>query len=303
MDSKDERLTRMRHSASHIMAEAVLSLFPEAKFAIGPAIENGFYYDFDLPRSLTPEDLAVIEQKMRDIVATDAPFEREETTKDEARKLFAAQPYKLELIDDVEGDKVSIYRQDGFVDLCAGPHVERTGEVKAFKLTNVAGAYWRGDEHRPMLQRIYGALFETQAELDEYLRRLEDAAATRPSTAGAGAGAVQLSRGVRAGPGLLASEGRARSQYHRGLLAKEEHYRAGYELILTPHIGKASLWQTSGHLDFYKENMYSPMQVDEQDYYIKPMNCPFHIQIYSSRTRSLSRASHSSGGDGDRLPI
>ena len=225
MDSKDERLTRMRHSASHIMAEAVLSLFPEAKFAIGPAIENGFYYDFDLPRSLTPEDLAVIEQKMREIIAADLPFEQEEVTKDEARRLFAAQPYKLELIDDVEGDTVSIYRQGGFVDLCAGPHVERTGEVKAFKLTNVAGAYWRGDEHRPMLQRIYGALFETQEELDDYLRRLEEAAAARPPAAGPRAGPVQLSRGVRRRACVYWHPKGARVRHIIEEFWRKEHYR------------------------------------------------------------------------------
>jgi threonyl-tRNA synthetase len=285
MDSKDERLTRMRHSASHIMAEAVLSLFPEAKFAIGPAIENGFYYDFDLPRSLTPEDLAVIEQKMREIVAADAPFQREEMAKDEARKLFARQPYKLELIDDVEGDKVSVYRQNGFVDLCAGPHVERTGEVKAFKLMNVAGAYWRGDENRPMLQRIYGVLFETQAELDEYLRRLAEAEERDHRRLGRELDLFSFHEEF--GPGLVYWHPKgARIRTIIEDFWRKEHYRAGYELVQTPHIGKALLWEVSGHLDFYKENMYSPMEVDKQDYYIKPMNCPFHIQIYSSKTRS-----------------
>jgi threonyl-tRNA synthetase len=285
MDSKDERLTRMRHSASHIMAEAVLSLFPEAKFAIGPAIDNGFYYDFDLPRSLTPEDLAVIEAKMRDSIAANVPFKREEMSKDEARHLFASQPYKLELIDDVEGDTVSIYRQGGFVDLCAGPHVDHTGEVKAFKLTNVAGAYWRGDEHRQMLQRIYGALFETQSELDDYLHRLEDAQARDHRRLGRELDLFSFHEEF--GPGL--AYWHPKGARVRNIIEdywRKEHYRAGYELILTPHIGKASLWETSGHLDFYRENMYSAMQVDEQDYYIKPMNCPFHIQIYSSRTRS-----------------
>jgi len=285
MDSNNERLTKMRHSASHIMAEAVLSLFPEAKFAIGPAIENGFYYDFDLPRSLTPEDLAGVEQKMRDIIAADEPFRHEEASKEEARTLFATQPFKLELIDDIEGDKVSIYGQGSFVDLCAGPHVERTGEVKAFKLTSVAGAYWRGDERRPMLQRIYGALFETQAELDDYLHRLEDAAQRDHRRLGRELDLFSFHEEY--GPGL--AYWHPKGARVRNIIEdfwRKEHYRAGYELILTPHIGKAALWETSGHLDFYRENMYSPMQVDEQDYYIKPMNCPFHIQIYSSRTRS-----------------
>jgi threonyl-tRNA synthetase len=285
MTSKDERVERMRHSASHIMAEAVLSLFPEAKLAIGPPIENGFYYDFDLPRSLTPEDLATIDERMRKSVAADHPFSQEELSKEEARRLFAGQPYKLELIDDIEGDKVSIYRHASFVDLCAGPHVARTGEVKAFKLTSVAGAYWRGDERRPMLQRIYGALFETQGELDEYLNRLEEA--QRRDHRRLGRELDLFSFHEEYGPGLAywhPKGARVRSIIED--FWRQEHYKAGYEMVYTPHIGKAALWETSGHLDFYREGMYSPMDVDGQDYYIKPMNCPFHIQIYRSATRS-----------------
>jgi len=285
MTSKDERVERMRHSASHIMAEAVLSLFPEAKLAIGPPIENGFYYDFDLPRSLTPEDLAVIDERMRQSVAADHPFSQEELSKEEARRLFAGQPYKLELIDDIEGDKVSLYRHASFVDLCAGPHVAGTGEVKAFKLTGVAGAYWRGDEHRPMLQRIYGALFETQGELDDYLNRLEEA--QRRDHRRLGRELDLFSFHEEYGPGLAywhPKGARVRSIIED--FWRQEHYKAGYEMVYTPHIGKAALWETSGHLDFYREGMYSPMDVDGQDYYIKPMNCPFHIQIYRSATRS-----------------
>ena len=166
-EAKEDRLYRMRHSASHIMAEAVLSMFPETRFGIGPPIEIGFYYDFELPRSLTMDDLAVIEERMRRSITADQPFEHSQAPKDEARRLFAAQPYKLELIDGIEDEKVSLYRHGPFLDLCEGPHVERTGQVKAFKLTSIAGAYWRGDERNPMLQRIYGALFETQEELDD----------------------------------------------------------------------------------------------------------------------------------------
>ena len=285
MTSKDERVERMRHSASHIMAEAVLSQFPEAKLAIGPPIENGFYYDFDLPRSLTPEDLAAIDESMRRSIAADHPFSQEELPKEEARRLFAGQPYKLELIEDIEGDKVSIYRHASFVDLCAGPHVAGTGEVKAFKLTGVAGAYWRGDEHRPMLQRIYGALFETQEELDDYLNRLEEA--QRRDHRRLGRELDLFSFHEEYGPGLAywhPKGARVRSIIED--FWRQEHYKAGYEMVYTPHIGKAALWETSGHLDFYREGMYSPMDVDGQDYYIKPMNCPFHIQIYRSATRS-----------------
>ena len=285
MTSKDERVERMRHSASHIMAEAVLSQFPEAKLAIGPPIENGFYYDFDLPRSLTPEDLAAIDERMRQSIAADHPFSREELPKEEARRLFADQPYKLELIEDIEGDKVTLYRHASFVDLCAGPHVASTGEVKAFKLTSVAGAYWRGDERRPMLQRIYGALFETQEELDEYLNRLEEAQLRDHRRLGRELDLFSFHEEY--GPGLAywhPKGARVRSIIED--FWRQEHYKAGYEMVYTPHIGKAALWETSGHLDFYRESMYSPMDVDGQDYYIKPMNCPFHIQIYRSATRS-----------------
>ncbi|MBI4284596.1 MAG: threonine--tRNA ligase, partial [Chloroflexi bacterium] len=170
------QLETMRHSASHVMAEAVQSIFPDAKFGIGPAIEDGFYYDFDLPRPLTPEDLPVIEARMKESIAAKRPFARQEVTKEAARKIFAAQPYKLELIDELPDEKVTVYQQGGFTDLCRGPHVNSTGEIKAFKLVNIAGAYWRGDEHRPMLQRIYAVAFATKSALDEHLSRLEEAA-------------------------------------------------------------------------------------------------------------------------------
>jgi len=171
---EDEKLPIMRHSAAHVMAEAVLSIFPDAKFGIGPAIENGFYYDFELPRSLNPDDLLLIETKMAEIIAADMPFVRQEVDKEEAQRLFAHQPYKLELIDEVPDEKVSIYRQGSFVDLCRGPHVDSTGEIGAFKLVSIAGAYWRGDEHRPMLQRIYGVAFDTKEALVAHLKNLEE---------------------------------------------------------------------------------------------------------------------------------
>jgi threonyl-tRNA synthetase len=284
-EAKEDRLYRMRHSTSHIMAEAILSMFPETKFAIGPPIESGFYYDFELPRSLTIDDLAVIEERMRQSIAADRPFEHSQVPKDEARRLFADQPYKLELIDGIQDETVSLYRHGSFLDLCEGPHVESTGQVKAFKLTGIAGAYWRGDERNPMLQRIYGALFETQEELDAYLHRLEEA--QRRDHRRLGRELDLFSFHEEFGPGLVywhPKGGRVRTIIED--LWRQEHYAAGYELVYSPHIGKATLWQTSGHLDFYQESMYSPMDVDGQEYFIKPMNCPFHIQMYRSSTRS-----------------
>jgi threonyl-tRNA synthetase len=284
-EAKEDRLYRMRHSTSHIMAEAILSMFPETKFAIGPPIESGFYYDFEVPRSLTIDDLAVIEERMRQSIAADRPFEHSQVPKDEARRLFADQPYKLELIDGIQDETVSLYRHGSFLDLCEGPHVESTGQVKAFKLTGIAGAYWRGDERNPMLQRIYGALFETQEELDAYLHRLEEA--QRRDHRRLGRELDLFSFHEEFGPGLVywhPKGGRVRTIIED--LWRQEHYAAGYELVYSPHIGKATLWQTSGHLDFYQESMYSPMDVDGQEYFIKPMNCPFHIQMYRSSTRS-----------------
>jgi len=282
---KEERLVRMRHSAAHIMAEAVLKLFPDAKLGIGPPIDTGFYYDFELPRPLTPEDLPKIEALMQHRIASNVPFIREEISKEEARRLFAHQPYKLELIEEIEGERVSLFRHGDFVDLCQGPHVERTGQVGAFKLLSVAGAYWRGDERRPMLQRIYGALFETQEELEQYLHRLEEA--QRRDHRRLGRELDLFSFHEEYGPGLVFWHPKgARVRAIIEDFWRQEHYRRGYELVYTPHIGKASLWQTSGHLDFYAENMYPPMDIDGQLYYLKPMNCPFHIQIYKSRVRS-----------------
>jgi len=281
----EERLHRLRHSAAHIMAEAVLEMFPEAKIGIGPPIDTGFYYDFTLPRALTPEDLPVIEEKMRARVGSDAPFVREEISKDEARKLFEGQPYKLELIDEIEGETVSLYKHGGFVDLCQGPHVERTGQVRAFKLMNVAGAYWRGNERNPMLQRIYGALFESEEELQAHLDQIEEA--FRRDHRRLGRELDLFSFHEEYGPGLVywhAKGGRVRTIIED--FWRAEHYRAGYDLVYSPHIGRSSLWETSGHLDFYAENMFSPMDVDGQDYYVKPMNCPFHIQMYRSGLRS-----------------
>ncbi|HEU4759844.1 MAG TPA: threonine--tRNA ligase [Dehalococcoidia bacterium] len=283
--SKEERLERLRHSAAHIMAEAVMELFPEAKLGIGPPIDTGFYYDFQLPRSLTTEDLPVVEERMRARVASDVPFVHDEVSKEEARKLFAEQPYKLELIEAIPEPKVGLYKHSSFVDLCQGPHVERTGQVRAFKLMHVAGAYWRGSERNPMLQRIYGALFETEEELESHLQQIEEA--FRRDHRRLGRELDLFSFHEEYGPGLVywhPKGGRMRTIIED--FWRQEHYRGGYEVVYSPHLGKSTLWQTSGHLDFYAENMYSPMDVDGQDYYVKPMNCPFHIQIYKSALRS-----------------
>ncbi|MGB2695588.1 MAG: threonine--tRNA ligase [Dehalococcoidia bacterium] len=283
--TKEDRLHRMRHSAAHVMAEAVLELFPGTKFAIGPPIEHGFYYDFELPRPLTEDDLEPINARMRQTIAADHPFVRRDIPKEEARSIFADQPFKLELIDGIEGDVVTLYEHGSLTDLCEGPHVERTGQVGAFKLTSIAGAYWRGDEHNPMLQRIYGALFETPQELEEHLERLEEA--QRRDHRRLGRELDLFSFHEEYGPGLVywhPKGGRIRTAIED--FWREEHYRSGYDVVYSPHIGKSTLWSTSGHLDFYAENMYSPMDVDGQEYYVKPMNCPFHIQIFRSHTRS-----------------
>ena len=285
VEGKEVRLERMRHSAAHVMAEAVQSLFPEAKFGIGPAIEDGFYYDFELPRTLAVEDLPVIEARMKEIIASDVPFAKEEMGKAKALEFFSTQPYKLELIRELPDEMVTIYRQGSFVDLCRGPHVNATGDIKAFKLTSVAGAYWRGDEKRPMLQRIYGVAFETETELEDYLARLAEAGKRDHRKLGKELDLFSLHD--EAGPGLV--------HWHpKGALVrqiiedfwKEEHRKRGYDIVYTPHIAKVDLWKTSGHWDFYRENLYSPMDIEGQEYIIKPMNCLGHILIYKTQLRS-----------------
>ncbi len=275
----------MRHSASHVMAEAVLSIFPDAKFGIGPAIEDGFYYDFDLPRTLTPDDLPVIEEKMREIIKADLPFTNREITKAEAKKLFASQPYKLELIDEITDAKVGVYEQGNFVDLCRGPHVKSTGEIKAFKLTNTAGAYWRGNERFPMLQRIYGIAFNNQKEIDKHLAIVEEAKRRDHRRLGKELDLFLMPEEIGGGLVIYTPKGgRIRTIVED--FWRQEHFANGYEILYTPHIGLSKLWEISGHLDHYRENMYSPITIDEQEFYLKPMNCPFHMLAYKSRTRS-----------------
>ena len=280
-----EKLETMRHSASHVMAEAVLLLFPEARFAIGPPIENGFYYDFELPRTLTPDDLPVIEEKMKAIIAANGSFSREEITREEAKKLFTGQPYKLELIEEIPDDAVSIYRQGGFVDLCRGPHLNTTGEIGAFKLLSIAGAYWRGDEHRPMLQRIYGAAFNKQRELDEHLARLEEAKKRDHRKLGKELEIFIFDDEVGPGLPLWLPRGGAIIEEIENL-AKEMEFKRGYVRVRTPHVAKEDLFRRSGHLPYYAESMYPPMELEGVSYYIKPMNCPMHHKIFASQPRS-----------------
>jgi len=277
----------VRHSAAHVMAEAVLHLYPGTKFGIGPAIDEGFYYDFLLPAPIANDDLPAIEKEMRRIISGGHAFERREVTKDEARKLFADQPFKLELIDELEDGTISVYEQDGFMDLCRGPHLQNTREIRpdCFKLKTVAGAYWRGDEKRPMLTRIYAYAFASKADLEAYLKMLEEA--EKRDNRRLGKELDLFSVHEEAGPGLIywhPKGGRFRVALENWW--REEHYKNGYEILFTPHIGKSWLWETSGHLGFYKGNMYSPMKIDEDDYYIKPMNCPFHIMVYKNNVHS-----------------
>ena len=281
-------LETIRHSASHIMAEAVQEMFPDAKFGIGPAIEDGFYYDFQLPRPLTPEDLPKIEERMARIIKANLPFTCREMPRDEAIKFFEDrnQPFKVELIKDLPADeRISIYEQGQFVDLCRGPHVATTGEVKAFKLLSIAGAYWRGDEKRPMLQRIYGTAFNTQEELQEFLDKRAEATRRDHRKLGKELDLFSIEETCGAGLVLWHPKGGQIRELVENFWRKE-HHRHGYGIIYTPHIGLLDMWRTSGHLDWYQENMYSPMVVEEQEYMLKPMNCPFHITIYKSKLRS-----------------
>ncbi len=279
-------LETIRHSAAHLMAAAVKKLYPETKFDIGPATDNGFYYDFDMEHRLTVEDLAQIEKAMKKMLGGKVKFERFETTREEAQKLLADQPFKLERLADIpEGESISFYRSGDFIDLCRGPHVESSAEIGAVKLLSVAGSYFRGDENNKMLQRIYGTAFATADELKEYLNRIEEAAKRDHRKLGTELELFGFSEQI--GPGLVLWHPKGALIRHLVETAwKEEHYKNGYQLLYTPHIGQSILWETSGHLDFYHDGMYSPMQIDEKDYYAKPMNCPFHIEVYRSRLRS-----------------
>jgi len=281
----------MRHSTAHVMAQAVCVLFPGAKYAIGPAIENGFYYDFDIGRPFTPEDLESIDAKMREIIAAAQRFEREELSREAALQRFAEQPFKREIIESLEetegaGPVVSVYRNGAWEDLCRGPHVASTKVLRSFKLMRVAGAYWRGDEHRPMLQRIYGTAWESKDRLAEHLTMLDEA--ERRDHRRLGRDLELYSWADEVGPAMALWHPKGavvRTTLEN--LSREMHVARGYQAVFTPHIGRGTLWETSGHLDFYRDNMFPAMQTDEAgEYFAKPMNCPFHVLIYRSKTRS-----------------
>lgn len=288
-DSQAVRLM-YRHSMSHVLAQAVRRIYQNVKLAIGPAIDDGFYYDFEVEKPFTPEDLEKISEEMKKVIKENHRFERLVMSPEDAEKAISElqEPYKQELLSDIKdrGQSISFYRDGDFLDLCAGPHIRFTGQVKHFKLLEVAGAYWRGDENKKMLQRIYGTAFLKKEDLEEYLWKLEEAKkrdhrrlgkdldlfSTRPDTVGGGL-ILWHPKG-----GLV----RHLIEEH----CKNRHLEGGYQFVYTPHIGRAKLWQTSGHLEFYKEGMYAPIEIEGQEYYLKPMNCPFHTQIYSSSIRS-----------------
>jgi len=277
----------IRHSTSHILAQAVMHLFPKAKYAIGPAIDNGFYYDFDVENAWTIDDLAEIEKEMKSIIQSDIPFNRRDIPKAEAIALFESkgQNYKVEIINEIEVDTVSIYSQGDFVDLCRGPHIPSTRFAKNFKLLSVAGAYWRGDEKNKMLQRIYGTAFATQEGLERYLSFLEEAKKRDHRKIGKDLDLFSINEDL--GPGLILWH--PKGAMIRKVIEdfwRDEHIKRGYYFVNSPHIARVELWKISGHWDFYRENMFSPMEVDKGSYMVKPMNCPFHIMIYKSQTRS-----------------
>lgn len=276
------------HTTSHVMAQAVKEIFPDAKLAIGPPIEEGFYYDFDLGgKTFSPEDLEQIERRMREIISRDLKVKRQELTKEEAVELFKKkdEPYKVELLEEIEDERVSVYWQGDFVDLCRGPHLPSTGYIGAFKLLSSSSSYWKGDEKGPVLQRIYGISFPTKEELDDFIHRLEEAKRRDHRKLGKELDLFSISSEV--GPGLILwhPKGAIVRRITEDFLYKTQVKR-GYVFVYTPHVGKARLWQTSGHLDFYRENMFSSMDVEGEEYFVKPMNCPFHIQIYRSQLRS-----------------
>ena len=287
-----EGLHILRHSSAHVLAQAVLGLFPGSTFAIGPPIEDGFYYDFEVATPFTPEDLEKIELRMAEIVAENQPFVREAMSREQALALFGAHKFKVEIIESVDpsemagGDEVTVYRNDGFVDLCRGPHLPATGRIPAFKLLRSSGAYWRGDQEREQLQRIYGTAWPSKGELDQYMHRLEEAEKRDHRRLGTELDLFSFPPELGSGLAVWHPNG--------GMLRKlvEDHSRRlherfGFDFVFTPHIGREELWETSGHLDFYAENMYPPMQYEgDPAYRIKPMNCPFHVLIYQSQQRS-----------------
>ena len=298
-----EGLQILRHSAAHLLAAAVQEIFPEVKFAIGPATTEGFYYDIELPRTLTSDDLPAIEAKMRELALENLPFVRIEVPLEEAITMVKeiGQPFKVEILEAIKSQgtppelmgeadnsskgKVSFYRTGNFLDLCRGPHVPDTSWLQALKLTHLAGAYWRGDERRPMLQRIYGIAFPSQDALEKHLIRLEEVKRRDHRRLGRDLDLFSIEEGIGAGLILWHPKGALVRRLIEDFWLKE-HLRAGYQLVYTPHIARLDIWRKSGHLEFYSENMYAPMEVEGFEYELKPMNCPFHILIYKSHMRS-----------------
>ena len=277
---------RMRHSAAHVLADIVTRKHPDISVGIGPPTDDGFYYDFLTEKTFSEEDIKQFEKEMQAVIDEDLKFVYREYEREEAKSINAEQPLKLELIDDIpDGEVISTYTHGRFEDLCAGPHVESTGQIKAYKLLNVAGAYWKGDENRPMLQRIYGTAFENSGELEQHLENIEEARKRDHRVLGKQLNLFSISEDI--GPGLVIWH--PKGAIIRGIAEdfwKSEHVSAGYSLVYTPHIGKSDLWKTSGHLEFYSDNMFAPMDMDGQDYYLKPMNCPFHMTYYKTDLRS-----------------
>ncbi len=277
---------KIRHSTAHVMADVVRTMYPNVKLAIGPPTEDGFYYDFLIDAPFSDDDLKKIEKQMKKIIARNLPFEYSEYSREDMLEINKDEPLKIEIIKEIpEGEPITTYKHGDFEDLCAGPHVESTGKIPAFKLLNVAGAYWRGDESRPMLQRIYGTAWESKEALQEHVERIEEARKRDHRTLGKTLDLYSIHEEI--GPGLIVwhpKGARVRNLFED--FWRTEHYKRGYDLVYTPNIGRSVLWETSGHLDFYSEDMFAPSVNDDQDYYLKPMNCPFHIMYYRSSLRS-----------------
>ncbi len=287
-EEKVSDLEKMRHSFSHVLAHAVLRFFPEGKLGIGPAIENGFYYDFDLPRKLTPDDLGKIEKEMKSIIEEEIPFQQEILDRDEAMDLLhqKGQIYKTELLNEIPDEEVSFYRTgDDFIDMCRGPHVEHTGKLGAFKLMNVAGAYWRGDEDRPQMQRIYGVAFKTEKELKKHLKNLEEMKKRDHRKLGPELDLFQIDETIGQGLVLWLPKGALIRKQIEDFEYKKRR-ELGYLPVYTPHIGNLELFKESGHWQHYRDSMYSPLEIDKEKYLLKPMNCPFHAKMYARKVRS-----------------
>ena len=281
-------LETIRHSCAHLMAQAVQELFPGTQVTIGPVIDDGFYYDFSRDKAFVPEDLEKIEKRMKEISAQDLKIVRSEIPREEAKKKFGdmGEKFKVEIIDSIDSDEpISVYSQGDFSDLCRGPHVESTKQIKAFKLLHTSAAYWRGDERNPVLQRIYGTAWNTEKELRVYIKRLEEAKKRDHRKLGKELDLYSVSDEI--GPGLILWHPKgARIRHLMEDFWKKEHFKNGYEMVISPHAAKVDLWKTSGHTEFYKENMFSNMDIEGKEYVMKPMNCPFHIQIYKNKLRS-----------------